>query len=139
MSADFEAWWAAAQRKNALFGTDKGVGRFIWRSAVREALAAREPIGYVDKDHPSGIDFVPGALEALPDLAPVYAAPHPSPAGLTEAVLNISPRLRNCDTPEPNLTTLVYRYYRMYFDQPKADELAEQYIAALSKQEGSAK
>jgi hypothetical protein len=57
------------------------------------------------------------------------AKPQPVGGALTDA----APHFPGCETPEPTLGALIYRYYRAHFDDKEvADGYARQYIATLS-------
>jgi hypothetical protein len=63
-------------------------------------------------------------------------AAEPSQSGSAgEALLATAPKFEECETPEPSLSSLIYRYYRAHFeDRAQADGYASRYIAALSRQ-----
>ena len=48
-------------------------------------------------------------------------------------LLSFAPHFPDCDTPEPSLAALIYRYYRAHFeDRAQADAFARSYIRALA-------
>lgn len=47
-------------------------------------------------------------------------------------IIKFAPHFEGCDTPEPSLGALIYRYYGAYFDDPEeARRLAHLYIESL--------
>lgn len=50
---------------------------------------------------------------------------------------DIEPLLDGCASPEPSLREIVRRYYSRHFDQHRADQLTDDYFAALSRYEGA--
>jgi hypothetical protein len=71
----FEKWWKWAQSKNALFGTDREVGWFIWKAAIATAqhpLQQETLIELLQRLRP-GIEAAPWVIEALRKIAALQA------------------------------------------------------------------
>jgi len=55
-----------------------------------------------------------------------------TPAAL-QSLLSFAPQLGSCDTPEPSLSAIIYRYYRTHVDdRASADAMARDYVRALA-------
>ena len=54
------------------------------------------------------------------------------------SIVDFVAQFSECDTPEPSLSALIYRYYRAHFDdRAVADRYAARYIQQLKDEEQS--
>lgn len=111
-----------------------------------EALAPRYKIVYRTDEWgersstPGGIPDPAGAWVRYDDHAAALAraahaaAPKAETApAAPQSLLSFAPQLGSCDTPEPSLSALIYRYYSTHVDdRASADAMALDYIRALA-------
>ena len=75
----------------------------------------------------------PAGADLADEIDMVLAAQPASAQADTSLLLSFAPHFNGCETPEPSLSAIIYRYYRAHFeDRSEADALAHDYIRALA-------